>query len=91
MNNAVHTAMSRTSIQRDHALIAPESHVPLNLPDWNSVDAIVLISAEMGAGFSQILAHCKADASLSPLDEADEMFVLVMEGKINVEFGDENW
>ena len=86
-----HTGVSRTSIQRDHALITPESHVPVLLPGWRNTEAIVLISAEMGAKFGQLLARCGRDAELVPLEADDELLVFVREGSVEVAFEDTSW
>lgn len=77
-----HTGLTRSSVHRDHALITPESHVPVMLPGWSNAEAIVLISQEMGAKFSQMLVHCQEGARLLPLAATDELFVLVLSGSI---------
>ncbi len=79
-----HTGMSRTRVQRNHALVTPESHVPVILPGWDNAEVVVLISAEMGAKFEQSLVHCQSGASLSPLRPGDELFALVLEGSVAV-------
>jgi len=84
MTTPSHTGMSRTTVQRNHALVTPESHVPVVLPGWNNTEVIVLISAEMGAKFEQSLVRCQAAATLAPLRPGDELFALVMEGSIAV-------
>ena len=51
---------TRTAVQRDHAFIAPDSHVTGPLPRWEQTGGVVLISPRMGAGFTQFLAHMDA-------------------------------
>ncbi|MFK7913238.1 MAG: (S)-ureidoglycine aminohydrolase [Pseudomonadales bacterium] len=86
-DNAIpHTGLTRSSVHRDHALITPESHVPVHLPGWDNAEAIVLISQEMGAKFGQMLVHCHAGASLKPLAATDEWFILVLSGSIDAHF-----
>lgn len=80
--------ISRSSVQRDHAVITPESHVPVLLPGWENAEAVVLISQEMGAKFGQLLAHCHAGARLAPLAAGDEYFVLVLNGSAQLRQGD---
>ena len=82
MAGPAHTGMSRTTVQRNHALVTPESHVPVTLPGWINTEVVVLISAEMGAKFEQTMVTCHAGAELVPLRAADELFVLVTEGAI---------
>lgn len=79
-----HSGISRTSIQPDHALITPESHVPLHLPGWSDAAAVVLISRELGAGFGQYLVHAGERAHLGPLNPLNEYLVMVLEGSIDL-------
>lgn len=80
-----HTGLTRSSVQRDHALITPESHVPVQLPGWEQTEAVVLISEEMGAKFGQMLIRCQAGASLKSLAARDEWFFLVLSGSIEAQ------
>ena len=50
---------TRTSVRRDHAMIAPDSHVRSPLPGWDGTEGVVLISPHMGARFTQYLAYLK--------------------------------
>ncbi len=84
MSGPAHTGMSRTTVQRNHALITPESHVPVQLPGWTNTEVVVLISAEMGAKFEQCMVTCHAGAELVPLRSADELFVLVTDGAVTL-------
>lgn len=84
MATPVHTGMSRTTVARNHALVTPESHVPVILPGWKNTEVVVLISAEMGAKFEQSLVSCHAGAELVPLRDGDEVFALVMDGSITL-------
>lgn len=89
--DSAHTGISRTSVQRNHALITPESHVPVQLPGWQNSSAVVVISPEMGAKFAQLLVNCGAQAQLQPLAAQDELFVLVQQGSVTISFADERW
>ncbi|MEM7079150.1 MAG: (S)-ureidoglycine aminohydrolase [Pseudomonadota bacterium] len=84
MSNDQHTGMTRTSIQRDHALICPASHVPVRFPEWPGCEAVVLISPEMGAKFTQMLVNLDAGATMAPLTAGEEWFVLVLEGRVTL-------
>ncbi len=86
-----HTGITRSSVHVDHALITPESHVPLHLPAWQGVETVVLISAEMGAGFSQYLVTCGAGAQMTPLRPGEEYFLFVLEGTVAVGAGEHDW
>lgn len=86
-----HTGVSRTRVQRDHALITPESHVPILLPGWSNTESVVLISPEMGAKFSQLLVSCAEGATLKPLAAVEEVFVLVLDGEIEFKLLGVSW
>ena len=82
-----HSGLTRTSIQPDHALVTPESHIPLSVPGWTGAQTIVLISRELGAGFGQYLVHAAAGAQLMPLHAANEYLLLVLSGSIHLRAG----
>lgn len=86
-----HTGISRTSVQRDHALITPESHVPIVFPAWDNCESVVLISPEMGAKFSQLLVSCAEGAALKPLAPHEELFVVVLDGTIEFKLLGVSW
>lgn len=84
-----HTGVSRSAVHADHALIAPESHVPLALPGWRKGAAIGLISPEMGAKFGQFLLQLQADGAAVPPNPECEHFVLLLEGAATLTQGEE--
>lgn len=77
-----HPGLSRSSVRRDHALITPESHVPIEPPGWRGVEAVALISAELGASFAQYRVRCEPDAEIGPLAGDREYLVLVRAGDV---------
>lgn len=91
MTQPSHTGMSRTAVRTNHALICPESHVPTSMPNWTNATAIVLISPEMGAKFTQWLIQCQAGARIDPLRANEETFALVLSGAPVISFGDHAW
>ena len=86
-----HTGITRSAVHDDHALITPESHVPIHLPAWQGVETVVLISPEMGAGFCQYLVECGAGAQMKPLRAGEEYFLFVLEGTVAVGVGEHDW
>jgi (S)-ureidoglycine aminohydrolase len=61
---------SRTRVERDHALIAPDSHVTSPLAHWRDAEGTILISPAMRGGvggprFVQYLATAKGKAAAS--------------------------
>ena len=76
--------MTRTSVRRDHALIAPDSHVRAPHPGWENTECVVLISPHMGARFTQYLAYLKDGSRAAPAPPGQERVLYVLEGEIVV-------
>lgn len=79
-----HTGFSRSSYQREHAVIAPEAHVPLTLPGWEKGSAVYLLSPQMGAKISMSLGAFEAGGSLTKTTEEREIFLYVLDGSPNL-------
>ncbi len=77
-------AHTRTAIKRRHALIAPDSHVPSNLPAWKDCRATVLISPAMGARFTQTLVELSPKGQGDGVTQDRELFFYVVEGAVEV-------
>ena len=50
-------------VKRDHALIAPDSHVPAPLPSWNGAPGVTILSPAMGARLAQTIVPLAAGTS----------------------------
>ena len=74
---------TRTRLEPSHALIAPDGHVRTQLPGWTNTAVVVLISAQLGARFTQYLAHMEAGGEAAPTEH--ERFVFVVSGKVRLE------
>lgn len=86
-----HPGIARTAIRRDHALIAPESHVPLAMPGWRNGLAVALISREMGATFAQYLLRLDAAGQALAPNPACEHFCLALSVGLAVEVAGQEW
>lgn len=75
---------TRSSIQRNHALITPDTHVESPLVGWQNASAIVHISPELGARFTQYTVHLQPGAISALPGEGIERFVYVEEGKLQL-------
>ncbi len=73
---------TRTRLTASHALIAPDGHVRTQLPGWRNTSVVVLISAQLGARFTQYLAHLEAGGEAAAT--AYERFVFVVSGKVGL-------
>jgi (S)-ureidoglycine aminohydrolase len=75
---------ARTVVRRDHAVIAPETHVPGPVPGWTGAEHVRLIAPAMGARFSMSLARMEAGAVAGPPPEGAGRFVYVREGSLTL-------
>lgn len=71
---------ARTAVGRDHALIAPETHVPGPVPGWSGTEHVTLIGPPMGARFSMALAIMARGAVAGAPVAGASRFVYVLEG-----------
>jgi (S)-ureidoglycine aminohydrolase len=81
---------SRTHIGPRHALIAPDGHVPSSLPGIDKATAVVLISEELGASFTQVLFTLQANGGAVLPSSGAEAFAYIVRGSVNVEIGGHN-
>jgi (S)-ureidoglycine aminohydrolase len=77
--------VTRSSIQRRHALISPESHVQAPLPGWEQTKGITVIGPRMGAAFVQYLALMETGGRSGPPAPGVERFYYVLEGAVETQ------
>ena len=79
---------TRSVVQRDHALVSPDSHVPVSMPEWDNAKIVTLISPRMGARFQQFLVQFDAEGSHAMGEHPTlERFVFVLDGAVSVQTG----
>ena len=79
---------TRASLQRNHALITPDTHVVAPLTGWVNTSAIVHISPAMGARFTQYTALLESGAISGLPPSGVERFFYVLDGSVNLETQD---
>ncbi len=77
---------TRTQVEQNHALIAPDSHVVSPIHGWQSAEGVVLISPAMrGPLFAQYLVHggdaCRTRGAASDV----ERLVYVLVGEVTLD------
>lgn len=77
-------ALTRSSVKRDHALIAPDSHVQAALPGWTKTKGIILVSPVMGARFTQYYAMMERGAESGATMAGVQRFFFVLEGQVEL-------
>jgi (S)-ureidoglycine aminohydrolase len=78
---------TRSSVQRNHALIAPDSFVQSPLPGWERTQGVILISPQMGARFTQYLALMEAGAVAGAALPGVERVAYVIQGEVLLQVG----
>ncbi len=80
-------ALTRTCIKGDHAMIAPDSHVPCPPVGWTETSAIILISPQMGSRFIQYFANMARGGTAGLPLPGVQRAIFVHEGGVRVECG----
>jgi (S)-ureidoglycine aminohydrolase len=74
---------TRTSYQRDHALLTPDSFIRAPLPGMKGATAIVHAAPATGAAFTQYTAEFESRGTLGTT--ASQRFLYVLDGVVTVE------
>jgi (S)-ureidoglycine aminohydrolase len=74
---------TRSSLQRDHLLLTPDTFVRTVLPGMKSAAAIVHIGAAVGAAFAEYTAELENGGELG--DTTEQRFIFVRDGVVTVE------
>jgi (S)-ureidoglycine aminohydrolase len=78
-----HLGQTRSSHQRNHLLLAPDTFVRTTLPGMSKATAIVHISPALGAAFTQYTAEFEPDGQLCSTPA--QRFLYVLDGAIQIE------
>ena len=77
---------TRTAVAWNHAMIAPDGHVPGLPPSWNGGEGVVLISPAMrGPRFTQYLVHGHDGCRSGGAPEGVQRLVYVLSGEAAVD------
>ena len=80
---------TRTFLGNRHAIIAPDGHVVSNLPGTTGAASVVLISPEMGAGFTELTITFTENGYADFPGNQTEAFVYVLQGSVTGQAKDE--
>src|ERR1051326_6150495 len=75
---------TRRRVASQYALITPDTPVSSPLLRWRNASAVIHISSEMGARFTQYTAVLDPDAASAPPGNGIERFVFVLGGTIHL-------
>jgi len=74
---------TRSSHQRNHLLLTPDTFVRTALPGMKNASAVVLISHALGAAFTEYTAEFESKGELG--NTSAQRFIYVMEGAVTLE------
>lgn len=72
---------TRTSVQRNHALLTPESFERILNPEWANAELVYLITPQMGARLSMALIEASGEGQ-APANPGIARFAFVISGEL---------
>src|SRR3982751_593861 len=75
------SALTRSVVKRNHALITPDGYVNSTVPGWANCKVNVIISEQMGARLSQTLVTLMGNGQLSGQTKRSQIFFYVLSGR----------
>lgn len=74
------SALTRSVVKRNHAVICPDGYINSNVPGWINCTVNVIINEQMGANLCQTLITANAGARLQGKTQASQIFFYVVKG-----------
>lgn len=84
------SALTRSVVKRNHAIIAPDGYINSRVPGWQNCTVNVIINEFMGAGLGQTLITAAKGCTLQGRTVASQLFFYVIEGNATATVGDES-
>ena len=80
MVNHVISALTRSVVKHNHAIIAPDGYINSSVPGWTGCTVNVIINEQMGARLCQMLVTLTADGRLNGRTQEAQIFFYVVQG-----------
>ncbi|GAA3936342.1 (S)-ureidoglycine aminohydrolase [Hymenobacter algoricola] len=84
------SALTRSVVKRNHAIIAPDGYINSNVPGWLNCTVNVIINEQMGARLAQTLVTLRAGGQLTGQTQASQIFFFVVEGQCEASVGSQD-
>jgi (S)-ureidoglycine aminohydrolase len=78
------SALTRTAVKRNHAVICPDGYVNSTVPGWINCTVNVIINRQMGAQLCQMLITLNKKGKLAGTTKASQVFFYVVKGQCKV-------
>ncbi len=81
------SALTRSVVKRNHAVIAPDGYINSNVPGWTGCTVNVIINEQMGARLCQtLITFNAAEGKLEGRTDMSQIFFYIVEGSAQVYF-----
>lgn len=81
------SALTRSVVKRNHAVICPDGHVNSVVPGWTHCKVNVIINEQMGAGLAQTLITAEEHCVISGTTTTTQIFFYVIDGRCSANTG----
>ena len=76
------SALTRSVVRRNHAIIAPDGYINSTVPGWTDCTVNVIINEQMGARLCQTLVTLTEAGKLAGMTQASQIFFYVVAGAV---------
>ncbi|MCB2375985.1 (S)-ureidoglycine aminohydrolase [Hymenobacter sp. BT635] len=76
------SALTRSVVKHNHAIIAPDGYINSNVPGWTNCTVNVIINEQMGAHLAQTIITLREGGELQGQTQASQIFFYVVEGQV---------
>lgn len=78
------SALTRSVVKRNHAVISPDGYINSNVPGWTNCTVNVIINGQMGANLCQTIITAKEGCILTGHTIASQLFFYIISGSAEV-------
>src|SRR6185503_10466137 len=75
------SALTRSVVKSNHAVIAPDGYINSNVPGWTNCTVNVIINEAMGANLCQTLVTAGKECRLVGSTKESQIFFYIIKGK----------
>ena len=84
------SALTRSVVKSNHAVISPDGYINSNVPGWTGCTVNVIINEDMGAMLCQTFVTLKKEGRLTGKTTLSQIFFYVIEGECSAAVSGEN-
>jgi (S)-ureidoglycine aminohydrolase len=81
------SALTRSVVKRNHAVISPDGYVNSHVPGWTNCTVNVIINEQMGARLCQTLVTFNKDGQVTGATKEGQIFFYVISGQCQATVG----